>query len=185
MRDICMHILDLTQNSVDAAAKNVNIVLEESRKDNIMSLTIEDDGLGMSPEMLARLTSPFTTTRTTRKVGMGTSLMDMVCRQTNGKMNITSTVNVGTKVVATMQLDHLDRPPLGDLVGTLKLMLLTFSEKVNFCFTYVVENKRFGFSTKEIKEAFGEEVSLSEPEVTEWLNDFLRANIKGLKEDAL
>lgn len=185
MRDICMHILDLTQNSVDAAAHNVRIVLEELSQDNLMRLTIEDDGCGMSAEMLRKLTSPFTTTRTTRKVGMGTSLMDMVCQQTNGKLVITSELKVGTKVVATMQLDHLDRPPLGDLVGTLKLMVLTFSEKVDFCFTYIIDRKEFKFSTKELRDILGEDISFAQPEVLEWLNNFLRASIKELKEDTL
>lgn len=183
MRDICMHILDLAQNCVDAKSKNVIIILEENTAKNLMRLTIKDDGCGIPKEILDNITNPFTTTRTTRKVGMGTSLMDMVCKQSGGEFTIESEVNVGTKVVAQMQLQHLDRPPLGDIVGTLKLMVMTYAEHVNLDFTYKINDKEFQFSTNEIREALGENLSFSQPEVLAWLNDFLKENIKDLKEE--
>lgn len=182
MRDLCMHIIDLVQNSVDADSKQVYLTLEENLFNNILSLTIEDNGRGIPPEILANLTNPFTTTRTTRKVGLGTSLMDMVCQQAGGVLKIASEVGVGTKLVAIMQYDHLDRPPIGDLVGTIKLMVLMYNEKINLVFNYKFNNKEFSFSTAELKEALGVDIDLSEPEIVSWLEEFLQENIKGLKE---
>lgn len=182
MRDLCMHIIDLVQNSVDADSTKVCLTLEENLHDNMLRLTIEDNGRGIPPEILARLTNPFTTTRSTRKVGLGTSLMDMVCQQSGGELRITSEVGVGTKLVAVMQHDHLDRPPLGDLIGTIKLMVLMYNEKIDLVFKYKFNDREFCFSTAELKEALGGDIDLSEPEIVSWLEEFLKENIKGLKE---
>lgn len=184
MRDLCMHIIDLVQNSVDADSTEVCLTLEENLPDNILRLTIEDNGRGIPPQVLARLTDPFTTTRSTRKVGLGTSLMDMACQQTGGNLQISSQVGSGTKLVASMQHAHLDRPPIGDLVGTLKLMVLMYSDRINLVFKYLFNGREFGFSTNELKEALGGEVNLAEPEIVNWLQDFLKENIKSLKEDS-
>lgn len=182
MRDICMHILDLVQNCVDAKSKNVFVILEECYKEDFLRLTIKDDGCGIPKNILDNITNPFTTTRTTRKVGLGTSLMDMVCKQSGGNFKIDSEVGVGTTVVAQMQLNHLDRPPLGDLVGTLKLMVMAYGEKVNLKFEYLLNGKSFCFSTRDLKDVIGEELSFTQPEILEWLAEFFSENIKLLKE---
>ena len=64
MRDLSLHILDLAQNSVRANAALVEIMVsvDESR---LITITIRDDGSGMSDELKERVTSPFATTRTT------------------------------------------------------------------------------------------------------------------------
>ena len=70
MRDLSLHLLDLAQNSITAGASlvTVRLTLEES---GMLTMQLEDNGKGMSPELLQRVTSPFATTRTTRKVGLG------------------------------------------------------------------------------------------------------------------
>jgi C4-dicarboxylate-specific signal transduction histidine kinase len=74
MKELALYILDLAQNSITAGAKNIKItVAEQSAKDR-MTISIEDDGCGMAPEFLKSAVDPFTTTRTTRKVGMGCPL---------------------------------------------------------------------------------------------------------------
>ena len=74
MRDLSLHLLDLAQNSITAGASLVTIrlILEE---DGMLTMVIADNGKGMSPELLSRVTSPFATTRTTRKVGLGIPMM--------------------------------------------------------------------------------------------------------------
>ena len=70
MRDLSMHVLDIAQNSVKADAKTVSISLTVDER-GWLTMVFTDDGYGMSPELLAKVTDPFTTTRTTRKVGLG------------------------------------------------------------------------------------------------------------------
>ena len=69
-----MNVLDVTKNSVTAGAKNITVSLIEDAA-GMLTLTIADDGCGMSPEMVARVSDPFTTSRTTRKVGLGLPLL--------------------------------------------------------------------------------------------------------------
>ena len=45
-----MNVLDVAQNSVAAGAKLVQITLEADQARGILSLVIEDDGRGMTPE---------------------------------------------------------------------------------------------------------------------------------------
>ena len=65
MTDLSLYVLDITNNSVRAGAKNISISLEEI--ENVLTMRITDDGCGMSAEQVARLSDPFFTTRTTRK----------------------------------------------------------------------------------------------------------------------
>ena len=94
MRDLSLHILDLAQNSVRANAALVEIMVsvDESR---LITITIRDDGSGMSDELKERVTSPFATTRTTRKVGLGIPLMMQNARLAGGDVRIDSTLGQG------------------------------------------------------------------------------------------
>ena len=51
LEDISQHVLDIAENSVAAEATSVLVEIVENRKDNLLSLTVEDNGKGMSPEL--------------------------------------------------------------------------------------------------------------------------------------
>ena len=57
MRDLSLHLLDLAQNSITAGANlvTIRILLEDS---GMLTMELIDDGKGMSPELLERVTSP-------------------------------------------------------------------------------------------------------------------------------
>ncbi|MBR4080184.1 MAG: sensor histidine kinase, partial [Clostridia bacterium] len=124
MRDLSLHVLDLAQNSITAGAKlvTVSIVIDER---GWLTFTLADDGKGMSPELLARVTSPVATTRTTRKVGLGIPLMMENAQRTGGDLTIQSEVGVGTTLTVTMDTTNIDCLPLGDLAGTMLSLMLT------------------------------------------------------------
>ena len=69
MKELSLNILDIACNSIKARAKNVHIRITEQGRTFEFSIT--DDGCGMTEETVAKVTDPFTTSRTTRKVGMG------------------------------------------------------------------------------------------------------------------
>ena len=89
MRDLSMHVLDIAQNSVKANAKTVSIsfTVDEHRW---LTIVFTDDGTGMAPELLQKVTDPFTTTRTTRKVGLGIPLIKENAELTGGTVTIES-----------------------------------------------------------------------------------------------
>ena len=91
MKELSLHLLDVAKNSVTAGARHVEITLTEDEA-GWLTAAIVDDGRGMDPEFLARVTDPFTTTRTTRKVGLGLPLYRLTAEQTGGSLDIRSEV---------------------------------------------------------------------------------------------
>ena len=71
MEEISLHVLDIVQNSLSADAALIHIEVDEQEQDDTLSVQITDDGRGMPPEFVEKVTDPFVTTRTTRKVGLG------------------------------------------------------------------------------------------------------------------
>ena len=122
MKELSLHILDVAQNSISAGATRLELTLTEDAG-GWLTVVIADNGRGMTPEFLSRATDPFTTTRTTRKVGMGLALYLLAAKQTGGTLSMESTPGQGTTVTATFDRKHLDCPPLGDLAGTVALLI--------------------------------------------------------------
>ncbi len=135
MEDLSLHILDVVENSVAAGASKVEILIDENISENLLVIEIKDDGRGMSEEILKKVLDPFYTTRTTRRVGMGLSLLAQASEESNGEFNIDSKVGEGTKVKATFQYDHIDRKPMGDLKSTF-IALLTSYPEINFVYIH-------------------------------------------------
>jgi nitrogen fixation/metabolism regulation signal transduction histidine kinase len=122
MKELSEHILDIAQNSVAASAAHISILLTEEQN-HCLTVVIQDNGCGMTPEVLARVADPFTTSRTTRKVGLGIPLYRMVAELTGGSVEIQSTQGVGTTVTAVFYTDHLDCPPLGNIAQVVALLI--------------------------------------------------------------
>ena len=118
------------------------------------------------------MTDPFTTTRTTRKVGLGLPLLRMAAEQTGGSLAIESAVGVGTTVTARFCSGHIDCPPLGDMAGTVAL-LVQGAPEVNTVYTHATPRGSFTFDTREIRAVLGEDISLAEPEVAMWMRSYL------------
>ena len=96
MRELSLNILDIVENSVRAGATLIKVSV--IAKDGFLTIEIADDGKGMSEEFLRSVTDPFTTTRTTRKVGMGIPLFKMAAETANGSFDIKSKLGAGTTV---------------------------------------------------------------------------------------
>ena len=67
-------------------------------------------------------------------------------------MKIESEVGKGTVLNFWFQHDHLDRPPMGDLAGSL-VMLFSAHEDIHFIYKHITDDGEFVFDTDEIKEA--------------------------------
>ena len=171
MKEISLHALDIIQNSITAGAAHLDIGLEEA--EGLLTLAIRDDGRGMSPELLARVADPFTTTRTTRKMGLGIPLLRMAAELTGGSLSIDSREGVGTRVVTVFHSDHIDCPPLGDMGSTLALTLQG-APALELAYTHSREGRQFRLDTRELRAELGEGISLAEPEVTLWIQEYVR-----------
>ncbi len=176
MRDLSLHILDLAENSVRAEARVValSLLLDE---EGLLTLMIEDDGCGMSGELLSRVQSPFATTRTTRKVGLGIPMMMENCRLTGGDLHLESKEGEGTRLTATLNTRSIDCLPLGDLAGTVVTLVTANPEKPDFTLRCVSPRGEMHFDTREIREAL-QGVPLNEPEIAAWMMKSLKEEIE-------
>lgn len=171
MKELSLHLLDVAKNSTAAGAKNVSITLDETAE-GWLTIAIADDGRGMAPEFLAQVTDPFTTTRTTRKVGLGLPLLRLAAEQTGGSLSIDSNLGVGTTVAARFQRRHLDCPPLGDLAGAVAL-LIQGNPEIKLTYRHTTPKGEAALSTAELRDILGDDISLAEPEVFAWIQDYL------------
>ena len=183
MRDLSLHILDLTQNSVRANATLVQLdITVDERK--WITIRITDDGCGMDAELKERVLSPFATTRTTRKVGLGLPLLRMTAEQTGGTLTIESQVGAGTTVTAGFHTDHIDCPPLGDLGGTVSL-LIQGAPDVEWTWKHTTPRGSYFLDTRQLREILGPDVPLSEPSVTLWIREYLQEQEAAIQTETI
>ena len=176
MRDLSLHLLDLAQNSITAGATLVTVRIS-IREDGWLTMVLKDDGRGMSPELLQRVTSPFATTRTTRKVGLGIPMMMENAEKAGGSLKLESEVGKGTEMTVTMDTRNIDCLPLGDLSGTVLSLILTNPMAPDFLFEGSTPKGECTFDTREVRAALGSDIPLNEPEVAAWLQSALQEQI--------
>lgn len=176
LRDISLHILDLAQNSVTAGAETIEIVIECDEKNEFLALSIKDNGCGMSADFLASVTDPFTTSRTTRKVGMGIPFFKLACEQAGGEFSISSVLKEGTELKGSLAVENIDRLPLGN-VGSSVTSLILSAPQIRFLVTLKSAKGEFCFDTEAVKEEIGE-VPITEYEILQWTEKYINENVQ-------
>ena len=177
MREIALHLLDIVQNSVTAGAAHVEISFALAA-DGMLTMTVKDDGKGMSPELLERVRSPFVTTRTTRKVGLGIPLLMQNAMASGGGVALESQLGVGTTLTATFNTASIDCLPLGDLAQTMATLIMGSPDRPDFTLTCASPAGEMDFSTAQVRAVLGPEVSLAEPDVVRWMQQSLTEEIE-------
>lgn len=176
MKELSLNILDIAENSVKAGATLTEIILDET--DTSLTVTIADDGCGMSEETLRAVTNPFYTARTTRSVGLGIPLFILSAEQTGGNVKIESKradendASHGTKLVATYNKNHIDFTPLGDVVSTLTTLIQGHPD-TDFLFIHRKDSSEVKLDTRSVKEVL-EGVPINSYDVIKWIEDNLK-----------
>ena len=159
MKELSLNVLDVAKNSVKAEATLIEIALIET--ETTLLLRIRDNGYGMEPAFLERVLDPFSTTRTTRKVGLGLPLLKLAAEQTGGTLKIESVSrnaskeHCGTTVEAFFHTDHMDFTPIGDIISTITLLIQ-------------------GLDTRELRAVLGDDVPLNDFAVLNWITESLQ-----------
>lgn len=179
MRELAQHILDLVENSVAAGASRVEISIETRRPEDLLLIRVSDDGRGMSAETVARVTDPFFTSRSCRRVGLGLPLLKASTERSGGWLRIRSDEGSGTIVEATYRLSNVDTPPLGDLKGTVVCAIIGH-QGVDVRFRQTDGGKLFELDSAEVKEILGD-IPLTNPLALRWLEQTVA---EGLDETA-
>lgn len=173
MQELSLNILDLAQNSISAGASLIEIEIEV-KEQNLLYISIKDNGSGMDENMVKNVTNPFCTSRTTRKVGLGVPFFKQAAEQTGGSFCIKSQPGIGTLVSACFNTDHIDYTPLGSVWDTVAI-LIQMNENIDFVYTVTNKNEQFICDTRQLK-LLMEGQPLSNIEVVQFIKEFIREN---------
>lgn len=179
MKELSMNILDILHNSVHACPKHIYLDIIDDSVNDVLKFSIRDDGKGMNEELLSRVFDPFTTSSTTKNVGLGLPFLKIQCEMCNGIATISSKLGEGTSVSFSFQNSHIDRPPMGDLATTLSIMF-TMHHQISFFFHYEKDGKVFDLSTEQLKELM-QDVPLQHPKVAMGINEFIKEQLLDLQ----
>ena len=136
-------ITDITQNGVESGADFVELEIREtavsaeqaSSGKRELRFTVKDNGKGMSSEELKRAQDPFVTDgikHPHRKVGLGLPFLIQTAEQSGGGWKMESAKRppgekdgpYGTTVSAWFDLENVDTPPMGDIPGMFRTVML-------------------------------------------------------------
>lgn len=175
MKELSLNILDIAMNSVKAQATEIGIELIQNA--TLLTVTISDNGHGISEDNLKKISDPFFTTRTTRDVGLGIPFYILAARQTGGDVVIKSVPEPdpdhGTVVTATFYTDNIDCMPLGDMVSTV-ITLIQGSPDIDFEYHHKSDRFDVNLSTKQIR-AIMDGIPLDSPELIAWIKAYLES----------
>lgn len=151
MRELSLHILDLVENALAAGASVIRLAISESSTADRLSIVVEDNGCGMPAAKRDRLDDPFITTRRSRRVGLGLSLLWAAARRCEGDLEVTAYPGHGTVVAAHFRRSHIDRAPLGDIGATVAALIASRPD-IDFTYTHTIDDNRFEWSTRALRE---------------------------------
>ncbi len=175
MKDLSLHILDIAHNSIRALATQISIIIHRDLQKDILSISIEDNGSGMSAEQLSRITDPFYTSRTTRKVGLGIPLLKQRADECNGSLSLESELEKGSILKAKFQDSHIDLPELGDIAGVIAMLSCSFPQ-IRFIYNYSDSKLKYLYDTEEVKEAL-DGLPITTPEVETFIREMIEENM--------
>ena len=176
MKDLSLHILDIVQNSLTAGADNIKLELVDSESKDLISIKITDDGAGMSEEFLSKVMDPFTTSRTTRNVGLGIPLLKSAAVMTGGDLEISSKIGEGTEISVSFKKANIDCPPLGDIGSTVTTLIQGSPDK-NYTVNYQTDKGEFTMETTVFKNELGD-IPLDEPAILAWIEEWFKENLE-------
>jgi hypothetical protein len=117
-------LLDIVHNSVQAGSPVTDVVLVESA--SVFDMSVHDTGSGMDEAEVIRAQDPFGTDAAkhpVRNVGLGLPFLVQLLSDTDGSFRIESKKGRGTDVWFSFNLNHVDTPPMGNLVDVLVLLM--------------------------------------------------------------
>jgi hypothetical protein len=182
MEDLALHILDIARNGAEAGATRIEIRVEEDAASDALRIIVADNGRGMDAETAGRATDPFFTTRRTRVVGLGLSLLRQAAETAGGGLAVVSQPGTGTRVEAVFGLSHLDRAPLGD-VETTVLVLMASHPDVDLDWTHRRGPREYSLATADLRSAL-DGASIASPAGLALLRSAVRRGEQSLADTA-
>lgn len=183
--ELSLHILDIVQNSIKAKSSLVHILLNISTTDNLLTITVKDNGSGFDVKAYenTQKNKSDTDSSVNNHGGYGIPLFKESAEITGGFLRITSTEGKGTEITAAYILNSPKRLPLGDINATVETLFFCCTD-VDFVYTYKVDEEGFTLSTKEIKELIGN-VPINNPDIAKHIKALLKENTDILNQNRI
>jgi hypothetical protein len=179
MRELSLHILDIAENAAAAGATRIAIAVDESTAADRLRFSVEDDGAGLPEWKARRIEDPFVTGRTSRRVGLGLSLLAAAARRCDGTLEVARPASGrGTRVTAVFRRGHIDRAPMGDAAATLATLFAAYPS-IDFVYTHRIDEKVFQLTTRELREELAG-LTLTDPAVLLHVTESLRRALREL-----
>lgn len=176
MEDLSLHILDIVENSIRAKAKRIEIKIVEDIKNDLLKISIKDDGQGMDEEITKKVLDPFFTTKNVRRIGLGLPLLAQATKEAKGEFAIDSKPKTGTNITATFKYSHIDRKPLGNMAETMFTLIIANPE-IDFLYEHKKNSLNYSIDTRRIKTNL-DKVSLNSPQVISFLKKDIEEGLK-------
>jgi anti-sigma regulatory factor (Ser/Thr protein kinase) len=178
MEDLSLHILDIAENSLRAGSAYIEIEIDVDTAADRVTMTVRDNGKGMTETEIKWVTDPFYSSKTTSRIGLGIPLLQASASQANGSVRIESELGKGTTITAWFELSHIDRRPFGKITETL-ITLIAGNPDVDFRYTSTIDGVKFTIATEEIKKSL-REVPINSPDVLIFIRKALSEHEKSL-----
>jgi anti-sigma regulatory factor (Ser/Thr protein kinase) len=176
VEDLSLHILDIIENSIAAGATSIELEIEEKIAQNVLIIKIKDNGKGMDKETLKKALDPFYTTKKTRSVGLGLSMLAQASREADGSFQITSKPGMGTEIIAQFVYDHIDRKPLGNMAETIVACLVSLGSNTDLRYRHCRNKREYLFETKEVRKLLSG-VAISNADVVSFLKKHIEEGL--------
>ena len=118
---------NILSNAIDASSDGAKIMIElrrvgdPERKKEWARIRISDEGTGISPENMTRITAGYFTTKDAgdenRGFGLGLAICRKIVHLHGGNLNISSEEKKGTNVQVDLPIQHEKKQPNGDSVN--------------------------------------------------------------------
>ncbi len=176
MEDLSLHILDIAENSVAAQASQIEIRLSENQANDILTVEVIDNGIGMDGETQQRALDPFFTSKKVRRFGLGLSLFSESAKAANGHLSIESEKGKGTRVKADFQYSHIDRRPIGNIGQTI-ITLVMGNPDIDITYVHQKDDREYRFETRKIRAQL-KELPLNSLDGMRMMREDLKKDIK-------
>jgi PAS domain S-box-containing protein len=104
-REVCQVLINLFLNARDALPHGGEVVVSMGRDGDALALIrIRDGGLGMTPDVMTRIFTPFFTTKGGRGTGLGLAVADSLLRGCGGRIDVKSEPERGSEFTLRIPL---------------------------------------------------------------------------------
>jgi hypothetical protein len=182
LQDLSLHILDISENSIEAGATKINIMINEDTRRNKLVLKIEDNGSGLDEETRQKVLDPFYTTKKGKEAGLGISLLAQSAREADGNLTIESQKGKGTTITTEFVYDHIDRRPVGDMADTIIALLTGRGAGIDIVYQHCKDGDGFILDTRDIKAEL-QDVPINNPEVLNLLGETIHTGLRDLEKE--